>query len=122
MSYSIFTITSDIDLQTVSGYNYFIVDASAGNIAITLMPILEGYSFTITRTDMSASTVTLTAAAGTTLDWVSSRTLTSGVLLVGMDTNYVCNWYALRTAVAETAQFKVPKKPQKKLLDKSTYF
>jgi len=68
--------TSDFALAVESG-GIQLVDATSGNITVTLGPAadLDGFKFTIKKTDASGNTVTLDADGVETIDGQTTRIL-----------------------------------------------
>lgn len=61
----VITATSDMDNNGLSGYNYFLIDCSGGNITITLpSSIWDGLTYVFLRTDLSANVLTFNAHSG----------------------------------------------------------
>ena len=92
MSLYIFTITSDAHLDDLSGYNYFLVDASGGNISIHLQNITaDGIYVTLTRIDSSPSnTVTIAGMNGQTINGAASVPLNTNSQFIPVSLNG--NW------------------------------
>jgi hypothetical protein len=79
MSYIISPVVNsniDFNLGSWSGYNYFPVDASSGNINIVLQDMCwPSLSYMFNRVDTTANTVTFLPGTGHTIEGVSSLTL-----------------------------------------------
>ena len=94
MSYSVVTINSniDMDVNSYTGYNYFLVDCSSNNVTIQLTSsVWDGYTFIFQRVDTNSSnTLTLSAKTGTTINGSSS--VTCGVKTYNQIVNYSSDW------------------------------
>ena len=81
-NYSTCLITSDIDQGSngYDGYNYYIIDASSGNITITLTSnyLSNGLYYYFNRIDSSTNGVTLLCPNGYTINGNSSLSLNIG--------------------------------------------
>lgn len=88
----IFWITSSIIIDL--GYNTFLVDASAGNIIITIPTNPgDGSNFTINRVDTSINTVTIVATGSNINGTASPVSLASHEnVLLG---SFNGNWYTI---------------------------
>lgn len=92
-------ITSDIDFDvgSWSGYNYFPIDCSGGNININLPSSLwPGLSFYFNRVDSSTNILTFIPNTGTI---ENNSTLTaSGKTIIECVYDGVGNWYAPKSS------------------------
>lgn len=74
MSYSYTTITSTVDMNqnSLEFFEYFLVDATSGNIEIKLPTSYDGSYFQFHRKDTSSNTVTFICQTGDTVNGGSS--------------------------------------------------
>lgn len=74
MSYSYTTITTTCDMEqnNLQYYDYYLLDASAGNISITLPVLYDGSYIQLHRIDTTSNTITLLPQSGETLNGTTS--------------------------------------------------
>lgn len=101
MSQFITTLSQTIALNQddFSGYNYFLIDASAAPVTITLSSLIcwDGNGITFHRVDATAANaLTLAADTGYTINGAASITLAPGQLTRAMFLG--SNWNAPRVA------------------------
>ena len=80
MSYSVYTLTYDNDFDVnYLGYSYYLVDASSGNITLSLPTSIcwPGQSFIFNRIDSSTNSVTIEAKTNYSINNGSSISLSS---------------------------------------------
>ena len=90
----LFPITGVTSSYTVSYNDAFIpVDATAGNVTITLLPAreMEQKRLTIKKTDASANTVTIDASGTETIDGALTRVITTQYVSIEI-MSYNGNW------------------------------
>lgn len=71
-SYTTINSTCDMDQNGLQWYDYYFVDATSGNITITLPTLYDSSYFQMHRIDTSSNTVTLVPQSGDTINNTSS--------------------------------------------------
>lgn len=98
MNYDPLNITSNLDMDDsdYTAYIYYLIDASAGDVTISLTAYLwDGQTFYLNRTDTSSNNVYLTPKSGSTLsNSTSSLPLNVGQMCIL--TSVGTNWTAPR--------------------------
>ena len=92
LSVGYITSNVDLDLNSLDGYNFFVIDASGGSITISMETIVgDGMNFYCQRIDSSTNTVTFTPKPGQTVNGGSSYSLPIGtrVFCVSSNSNFL---------------------------------
>lgn len=94
-TYSILYLTNNITININDGYYIYYVDASSGNIDISLPDIYlyDGVSFRFCRKDNSTNVVTIYGYSGQNIDGSSSFTL-NGFRTSREVVSFAQNWFS----------------------------
>ena len=94
MSYSYTTLNSTCDMNqnNLEFYDYYLIDASSGNISITLPTAYDSSYYQFQRIDTTANTVTLLPQSGDTVNSTSSLLfpINRYAQLIKIGTNWRC--------------------------------